>query len=110
MPEEAQEILGMALMITDECINCDVCEPECPNQAIYLGPEIYEIDPTRCTECVGHFDEPQCVQVCPVACIPVNPEHVESRETLWQKYQRLTAQARQEAQAAAVPSASGKNS
>jgi len=63
----------MALMITDECINCDVCEPECPNQAIFLGPEIYEIDPNKCTECVGHFDEPQCVQVCPVACIPVNP-------------------------------------
>ena len=85
----------MALMITDECINCDVCEPECPNQAIYLGAEIYEIDPDKCTECVGHFDEPQCVQVCPVACIPINPAHVESRETLWQKYQRLTAQARQ---------------
>ena len=79
----------MALLITDECINCDVCEPECPNQAIYLGPEIYEIDPRKCTECVGHFDEPQCVQVCPVACIPVNPEHVESKETLYQKYIRL---------------------
>ena len=83
----------MALMITDECINCDVCEPECPNQAIFLGPEIYQIDPSRCTECVGHFDEPQCVQVCPVACIPLDPAHAESRETLWQKYQRLTAQA-----------------
>lgn len=80
----------MALMITDECINCDVCEPECPNQAIYMGAEIYEIDPDKCTECVGHFDEPQCMQVCPVDCIPVNPAHVESRETLWQKYQRLT--------------------
>ena len=63
----------MALMITDECINCDVCEPECPNEAIFLGPEIYQIDPARCTECVGHFDEPQCVQVCPVACIPGQP-------------------------------------
>lgn len=83
----------MALMITDECINCDVCEPECPNQAIYLGQEIYEIDPGKCTECVGHFDEPQCVQLCPVACIPVNPLHVESRETLWQKFQRLQAAA-----------------
>ena len=71
----------MALMITDECINCDVCEPECPNQAISMGPEIYVIEPTKCTECVGHFDEPQCVQVCPVACIPVNPAHVETRET-----------------------------
>ena len=79
----------MALMITDECINCDVCEPECPNDAIYLGQEIYEIEPSKCTECVGHFDEPQCVQICPVACIPVNPQHVESRETLWQKFQRL---------------------
>ena len=83
--------LRMALMITDECINCDVCEPECPNDAIYLGQEIYEIDPSKCTECVGHFDEPQCVQICPVACIPVNPQHVESRETLWQKFQRLQA-------------------
>ena len=56
----------MALMITDECINCDVCEPECPNQAISMGENIYVIDPAKCTECVGHFDEPQCVQVCPV--------------------------------------------
>ena len=79
----------MALLITDECINCDVCEPECPNEAIYLGELIYEIDPNKCTECVGHFDEPQCVQVCPVACIPLDPAHLESRETLWQKYQRL---------------------
>lgn len=81
--------LTMALLITDECINCDVCEPECPNQAISMGEDFYEIDPARCTECVGHFDEPQCVQVCPVNCIPVNPDHVESRETLWEKYQRL---------------------
>ena len=81
----------MALLITDVCINCDVCEPECPNEAIYMGPEIYEIDPHKCTECVGHFDEPQCVQVCPVSCIPVNPEWVENRETLWQKYQSLQA-------------------
>ena len=82
---------SMALIITDECINCDVCEPECPNDAIYLGPEIYEIDPHKCTECVGHFDEPQCVQVCPVACIPVNPQFIEDKETLWQKYRRLQA-------------------
>jgi len=60
----------MALMITDECINCDVCEPECPNEAIAMGEVIYVIDPAKCTECVGHFDEPQCVQVCPVECIP----------------------------------------
>jgi ferredoxin len=83
----------MALMITDECINCDVCEPECPNQAISMGPEYYVIDPQRCTECVGHFDEPQCVALCPVACIPVNPDFRESKDELWAKYQRLGAQA-----------------
>ena len=90
----------MALMITDECINCDVCEPECPNEAISLGPEIYQIDPDRCTECVGHFDQPQCVQVCPVACIPVDPAHVEDRETLWQKYRRLQGQGQGQGQVA----------
>lgn len=79
----------MALWITDECINCDVCEPECPNQAISMGAEIYEIDPSRCTECVGHFDAPQCVQVCPVECIPVNPSYVESPEQLLAKYRLL---------------------
>jgi len=79
----------MALMITEECINCDVCEPECPNDAIALGDIHYEIDPSKCTECVGHFNEPQCVQLCPVACIPVDPRHQENYETLFQKYQRL---------------------
>jgi len=79
----------MALMITDVCINCDVCEPECPNAAISQGEEIYEIDPVLCTECVGHFDTPQCVEVCPVDCIPTNPEHIESNEQLQQKYAQL---------------------
>jgi ferredoxin len=83
----------MALWITDECINCDVCEPECPNQAIYMGPEIYEIDASRCTECVGHFNEPQCVQVCPVSCIPVNPAFVETPVQLLAKYHLLQASA-----------------
>ncbi|WPB55285.1 YfhL family 4Fe-4S dicluster ferredoxin [Xylophilus sp. GOD-11R] len=80
----------MALMITDECINCDVCEPECPNEAISPGETVYVIDANRCTECVGHFDEPQCVQICPVACIPVNPAHVENHDSLFAKYIRLT--------------------
>ncbi len=79
----------MALMITDECINCDVCEPECPNQAISMGPQFYQIDPARCTECVGHFAEPQCVQVCPVSRIPIHPEHVETQDRLMAKYRRL---------------------
>ena len=79
----------MALMITDECINCDVCEPECPNDAISQGAEIYEIDPARCTECVGHYDTPQCREVCPVDCIPLNPDFSETKEQLQIKYERL---------------------
>ena len=79
----------MALKITPDCINSDVCEPECPNEAISQGIEIYQIDPDLCTECVGHFDQPQCREVCPVDCIPLDPEHVETREELRAKYQRL---------------------
>lgn len=79
----------MALKITDECINCDVCEPACPNEAISQGEEYYEINPDLCTECVGHFDEPQCQLVCPVECIPLDPDHEEAREELMAKYQRL---------------------
>jgi ferredoxin len=80
----------MALTITDRCINCDLCEPECPNQAIAMGEEIYAIDPVRCTECVGHHDEPQCREVCPVDCIPVHPDFVETREALEARFMRLT--------------------
>jgi ferredoxin len=83
----------MALLITSQCINCDVCEPECPNQAIYDGGEHYEIDPARCTECVGHFDEPQCQVVCPVQCIPPDPAWPESRDALLAKALRLRAAA-----------------
>ncbi len=81
----------MALMITDACINCDVCEPECPNDAISQGTEIYVIDPEKCTECVGHFDQPQCVAVCPVDCIPLNPDRPETKEALLLKYRGLMA-------------------
>ena len=76
-------------MITDECINCDVCEPECPNNAIYQGLNIYEINPELCTECVGHFDVPQCQEVCPVDCIPINPQFIESKEALLFKCHQL---------------------
>lgn len=79
----------MALMITDECINCDVCEPECPNEAISQGDEIYIIDPGHCTECKGHYDEPQCIEVCPVDCILVDPEHTETEDELMAKYEKL---------------------
>jgi len=84
----------VALKITHECINCDVCEPVCPNHAITQGVEIYEIDPDLCTECVGHFTEAQCVKVCPVNCIPLDPAYVESQEQLMAKFHRLTAVAK----------------
>jgi len=80
----------MALRITEECINCDVCEPQCPNDAISMGEEIYVIDPTSCTECVGHYDEPQCQVVSPVACIELHPQFKENQEALMIKYKRLT--------------------
>ena len=86
----------MALMITDECINCDVCEPECPNDAISLGAEIYEIDPKLCTQCVGHFDEPQCQIVCPVDCIVLDPDHPETEAQLRLKYEALMVTADRE--------------
>ncbi len=79
----------MALMITEECINCGACEPECPNEAIYQGAEFFEIDPEKCTECVGFYDEPQCIAVCPVDCIVPNPDYQESKEQLLEKFKKL---------------------
>ena len=80
----------MALLITEECINCDVCEPECPNGAITQGEEIFTIDPALCTECVGHFTASQCIEVCPAGCIINDLQHVESKDQLQQKYLALT--------------------
>lgn len=65
----------MALRITSDCINCDMCVPECPNDAIYPGPEIYQIDKHKCTECEGYYDLPQCIPVCPIDCIIEDTEH-----------------------------------
>jgi len=79
----------MSLKINELCVNCDVCEPACPNQAIAQGESIYVIDPARCTECVGHYDEPQCVMVCPVECIDPDPEFVETQTQLLDKLRRL---------------------
>ena len=80
----------MSLLITEECINCDVCEPECPNGAITQGEEIFTIDPALCTECVGHFTNSQCIDVCPVDCIINDPDNVESKDQLQHKYLQLT--------------------
>lgn len=83
----------MALFITDQCINCDVCEPECPNGAISMGEEIYIIAPTLCTECVGHYDTPQCAAVCPVDCCLTDPSHPETKEALMEKYEQIQSAA-----------------
>jgi ferredoxin len=79
----------MSLKITEHCINCDVCEPVCPNKAIFLGAEIYQIAADLCTECVGHHELPQCVEVCPVECIIADPAHAETRAQLLAKYRLL---------------------
>ncbi len=90
----------MSTMITEECINCGACEPECPNTAIYEGganyeyqggshpavaQDVYYIVPEKCTECVGFFDQEQCAAVCPVDCCVPNPKDIESEEQLLAK-------------------------
>ncbi len=79
----------MAYKITEECINCGACEPECPNQAIKEGDPVYIIMPEKCTECVGAHESPRCAAVCPVdVCIP-DPAHTESKEQLLEKWRQL---------------------
>lgn len=79
----------MALKILDSCINCDMCDPECPNDAISLGAEVYEIDADKCTECVGHYENPTCVSVCPIDCVKPDAEHIENKDDLQAKFLRL---------------------
>ncbi|MFW1941259.1 YfhL family 4Fe-4S dicluster ferredoxin [Acinetobacter junii] len=82
----------MALMITTACINCDMCLPECPNEAIYEGAKIYEIDTERCTECVGFYDAPTCIAVCPIDCVKPDPQHNESHSEVLEKFRRSKSQ------------------
>ena len=94
----------MATMITEECINCGACEPECPNVAIYAGGAQWELNggsnpaisdsffyivPDKCTECVGHFDQEQCAAVCPVDCCVPDPNRVETEEVLFERAKKL---------------------
>ena len=94
----------MAVMITDECISCAACEAECPNDAIYtegepwvLGGEEHEalcdehtyVAPDKCTECVGFYDEPQCIAACPTEAIEFDPDHKETKEELMAKKEHL---------------------
>jgi ferredoxin len=79
----------MAFVITEECINCGACEPECPNQAITAGEERYAIEHEKCTECVGHFEESQCAAVCPVDSCVADADHKETKEELMAKFHKL---------------------
>jgi ferredoxin len=79
----------MATYITSECINCGACEPECPNEAISEGDDIYVIDPNLCTECVGFHDHEACQAVCPVECCLPDPNNVESEEVLYGRAAKL---------------------
>lgn len=79
----------MALKILSGCINCDMCEPECPNQAISMGEKVYEINPDLCTECVGYYDNPTCISVCPLDVIIKDPAHQENQDALLQKFKAL---------------------
>jgi len=81
----------LALLINDECVNCGVCEPECPNEAISEGDDLYIIDWAKCTECVGHHEDPQCIEVCPVDCILKDPDHEETKEELQAKKDALAS-------------------
>jgi ferredoxin len=79
----------MSFFINQDCISCDACVPECPNQAISAGNPVYIINPERCTECVGSFDLSRCAAVCPVdACHP-DPNNHENRDQLLNKYRGL---------------------
>jgi ferredoxin len=86
---QGKEGVRMAYKITEDCINCGACEPECPNNAIREGDPVYVVDPDKCTECVGFYASSRCVEVCPVdSCIP-DPDHKESKEQLLEKFKKL---------------------
>ena len=80
--ESIAEEEAVATFITDECINCGACEPECPNEAISEGEEIFIIDPALCTECVGFHGDEACQAVCPVECCIPDPNVRETEEQL----------------------------
>ena len=79
----------MVLIIQSTCINCDMCDPECPNEAIALGEDIYEIDTSKCTECIGHYDKPTCISVCPIDYIKKDLKHIGNEATLFAKFMRM---------------------
>lgn len=82
----------MSTIITQECINCGACEPECPNEAITEGEDVYVIDATSCTECVGFHDKEACQAVCPVECCIPDSTNVESEAVLYARAVKLHAE------------------
>ena len=79
----------MAYKITEECISCGACEPECPNNAISEGDPVYVIDPSKCTECIGFYESSRCAEVCPVEACQPDPNHKETKEQLIEKFKKL---------------------
>lgn len=75
--------------ITEECTSCGSCALECPNQAISEGPDIYRVDPARCTDCVGSYEKPRCEEACPVGAPVPDDKHKESHDSLLAKWKRL---------------------
>jgi ferredoxin len=79
----------MAYRISEDCLSCGTCEPECPNAAIKEGDTIFVIDPAKCTECVGSYSSSKCVEICPIDAPKPDPVHVETKEQLQAKWQQL---------------------
>ncbi len=104
-PGPAGNLGQMATFITDECINCGACEPECPNTAIYQGgvefdaldgsklaaisDDFFYIVPDKCTECVGFFDAEACAAVCPVDCCIPDPNIPETEAVLFERAKQI---------------------
>lgn len=66
----------MSVIINDTCITCDACLQQCPVNAILddqnnpTGKKQYYVQPDKCVECVGIYDDPQCAAICPsIGCI-----------------------------------------
>ena len=79
----------MAYKITPDCISCGACEPECPNAAIKEGDTQFNIDPAKCTECVGSFGSSKCAEVCPVGAPQPDPDRKETKEQLLARWKTL---------------------
>jgi ferredoxin len=101
----------MPFKISNDCINCGICEIICPYNAIYPGGvnwrkihnryftfcedisfyddfwsrEHYYVVPDKCTECVGKYPQPICKSVCPVKGCAIDKDHWESEEHLYAK-------------------------